>query len=168
LTIFVITTIIMAMTEEFQKEIKQSKPFGSREEAVYLGIQKAAEDLKAGFNELFKTRDLTMSQYNVLTILRGAGSDGISCSDIGDRLITKDSDITRMLDRLDGHELIKRERRTDDRRVILAFITSKGLTVLAQLDAPVTRLHKSQLSHLSKKDLDKLSKLLKKARKPNQ
>lgn len=154
------------MSDDLQRELKQSKPFSSREEAVYLGIQRAAEDLKVAFNDLFKAQDLTMSQYNVLRILRGAGIDGISCREIGERLITKDSDITRMLDRLESRELIRRQRQSEDRRVILTFITEKGIAVLEVLDAPVNKLHKSQLSHLSKKDLEKLGKLLKKARKP--
>jgi DNA-binding MarR family transcriptional regulator len=151
--------------EERQKELKQSKSFRSREEAVYSGIQKAAEELRSGFNELFKTQDLTGSQYNVLRILQIAGSEGVSCREISDRMITRDSDITRMLDRLESRELIRRERQNGDRRVILTFIETKGLTVLELLDAPVNMLHKRQLSHLSKKDLDKLGKLLKKARK---
>ncbi|MGH7784956.1 MAG: MarR family winged helix-turn-helix transcriptional regulator, partial [Candidatus Binatia bacterium] len=106
------------------------------------------------------------TQYNVLRILRGAGNEGISCKEISDKLITKDSDITRMLDRLEARELIRRERQIDDRRVILTFIAEKGLLVLEELDVPVNRLHKGQLSHLSKKDLEKLGKLLNKARKP--
>jgi len=154
------------MSDCLQEELKQTKPFGSREEVVFLTIQKAAEELKAGFTELLKTQELTMAQYNVLRILRGAGSEGISCGEISDRMITKDSDITRMLDRLEARELIRRERQTGDRRVILTFIAEKGLLVLEALDTPVNKLHKGQLSHLSKKDLEKLGKLLNKARNP--
>jgi DNA-binding MarR family transcriptional regulator len=125
-----------------------------------------AEQLESGFSELFKTRDLTTSQYNVLRILRGAGHQGRSCSEIGERMITRDSDITRMLDRLETRELIRRERQTDDRRIVLAFITPKGSALLKDLDAPVSELHVQQLDVLSEKELDKLIALAEKARKP--
>ncbi|HSU25150.1 MAG TPA: MarR family transcriptional regulator [Pyrinomonadaceae bacterium] len=153
------------MDEELQKELKQTRPFGSREEAVSLGIQLAAENLKAGFNDLFKTKDLTGAQYNVLRILRGAGKNGISCREIGERMINRESDITRMLDRLEARDLIKRERQTEDRRVVLTFITDEGLGVLKELDRPVKELHKNQLGHMTERELASLSKLLRKARK---
>jgi DNA-binding MarR family transcriptional regulator len=153
------------MDDELQKELKQTRPFGSREEAVSLGIQLAAESLKAGFNDLFKTKDLTGAQYNVLRILRGAGKNGISCREIGERMINRESDITRMLDRLETRDLIKRERQTEDRRVVLTFITDEGLGVLKELDRPVKELHKNQLGHMTERELASLSKLLRKARK---
>lgn len=153
------------MDDELQKELKQTRPFGSREEAVSLGIQLAAENLKAGFNDLFKTKDLTGAQYNVLRILRGAGKNGISCREIGERMINRESDITRMLDRLEARDLIKRERQTEDRRVVLTFITDEGLGVLKELDRPVKELHKNQLGHMTERELASLSKLLRKARK---
>jgi len=156
---------MMSMDEELQKELKQTRPFGSREEAVSLGIQLAAENLKAGFNDLFKTKDLTGAQYNVLRILRGAGKNGISCREIGERMINRESDITRMLDRLEARDLIKRERQTEDRRVVLTFITDEGLGVLKELDRPVKELHKNQLGHMTERELASLSKLLRKARK---
>lgn len=152
------------MIEELQKELKQSRPFGSLEEAVYIGIQRTAEDLKNGFNDLFKSHDLTGAQYNVLRILRGAGKSGISCREIGERMITRDSDITRMLDRLENRELIRRERQTGDRRVVLAFISEKGLALLKELDRPVDRLHKDLLGHLAERELNTLGRLLRKVR----
>ena len=153
------------MDDELQKELQQTRPFGSREEAVSLGIQLAAENLKAGFNDLFKTKDLTGAQYNVLRILRGAGKNGLSCREIGERTINRESDITRMLDRLEARDLIKRERQTEDRRVVLTFITDEGLGVLKELDRPVKELHKNQLGHMTERELASLSKLLRKARK---
>ena len=101
----------------------------------------------------------------MLRILRGAGESGISCGEIGDRMINRESDITRMLDRLDARGLIKRERQTDDRRVVLTFITDDGLAVLKELDRPVKELHKDQLGHLTERELASLGKLIRKARK---
>src|SRR5262245_27285942 len=124
------------------REIRKEGRTGSREEAVYLFVQKAAEELKATFYELFKTHDLTLNQYNVLRILREANTRGASCTEIGERLVTKDSDMTRMLERMEARQLIRRQRQDQDRRVILAFIAEKGLTVLESLDEPVDNLHK--------------------------
>lgn len=151
--------------DDSRQKLKQAKPFGSREEAVYLGLQLAAEGLRYRFNDLFKTRDLTGAQYNVLRILRGAGGDGLTCREIGERMITRDSDITRMLDRLEAHGLIKRERQTADRRVVLTVITKRGLEVLSELDEPVSDLHREQLGHLTEKELRTLVGLLSKVRK---
>ena len=147
-----------------QELLEQTKPSKSREEDVYLGIQIAAERLRAGFNDLFRSRGLTGAQYNVLRILRGTGKTGLSCREIGDRMISRDSDITRMLDRLESRGLIRRERQTDDRRVVLAFIAEAGLNLLTKMDRPVQELHKLQLGHMSASELDALSSLLKRAR----
>ena len=153
------------MFDELQKELKQTKPFRCGEEAAFLAIQLTAEVLKTSLNELFKTKDLTPVQYNVLRILRGAGEDGISCREIGERMITRDSDITRMLDRLENRGLIKRERQANDRRVVLTFITDDGRSLLAELDRPVGDFNKKHLGHLSEKELVTLGKLLDKVRK---
>lgn len=152
------------MLDELQRQLKQTKPFGSRQEAVYLAIQLIADEQKTRFNDLFKSRDLTGAQYNVLRILRGAGKDGLSCREIGERMINRESDVTRMLDRLESRELITRERQTDDRRVVLAFITQVGLGLLKELDGPVNELHRSLMGHMSAKDLDTLLDLLGEAR----
>jgi DNA-binding MarR family transcriptional regulator len=150
--------------DDLQKKLKQTKPFGGLEETVYLGIQISSEELRAGFNDLFKTMDLTGAQYNVLRILRGAGTAGLSCRDVSERMINRDSDITRMLDRLEARGLIRRERQSDDRRVVLAFITKGGLELLAALDRPVAELHKRQMRHLTRKELESLSSLIRKLR----
>ncbi|HEV7375001.1 MAG TPA: MarR family transcriptional regulator [Pyrinomonadaceae bacterium] len=143
-----------------QKELKQTKPFASREEEVYLNIQLTAERLWWGVNETLKQADLTHTQYNVLRILRGAGQAGASCSEISERLVTKDSDITRLLNRLETRGLISRERETKDRRVIITRISRDGLRLLAGLDKPIERCHRSHLGHLGDKQLATLSKLL--------
>ncbi|MFN2452716.1 MAG: MarR family winged helix-turn-helix transcriptional regulator [Pyrinomonadaceae bacterium] len=110
---------------------------------------------------MLKQADLTPTQYNVLRILRGAGREGISCREISERMVTKDSDITRLLDRLETGNLISRERETKDRRVIIARITDGGLRLLATLDKPIAECHRRQLGHLEEKQLASLSKLLK-------
>lgn len=130
-----------------------------------MGIQRTAEILKASFNELFKQKGLTGPQYNVLRILRGAGDAGLSCREIGERMVTRESDVTRMLDRIEALGLIRRERQTDDRRVVLTFITPDGLALLGELDGPVRDLNKQQLGHLSKEELAAMDRLLGKIRR---
>lgn len=150
----------MSVSPKLQEELKQSKPFASREGEAYLSLQLTAEVLSWSVAETLKQSDLTPAQYNVLRILRGAGEAGASCSEISDRLIKKDSDITRLLDRLEGRELVSRERVARDRRVITVRITKKGLALLAELDAPMARCHHDQLAPLGERKLDTLIKLL--------
>lgn len=137
-----------------------TRPFDSREEEVYLSIQRTAEMLWWGVDKTLKEAELTPSQYNVLRILRGAAAGGASCSEISERLVTKDSDITRLLDRLEARKLISREREAKDRRVIIARITDEGRRLLEQLDEPLRQCHRSQLGHLGERQLASLSKLL--------
>ncbi|MEP6925451.1 MAG: MarR family transcriptional regulator [Pyrinomonadaceae bacterium] len=146
------------------EEIKQTKPFASKEEEVLLNLQRTAAALSWAFADLLKPFELTGVQYNVLRILRGAGSDGIKCSEISERLVTKDSDITRLLDRLETRNLIQRERDCKDRRVILIRITENGLQILTQLDEPATTTSRRQLEHLGADQLELLNKLLVAAR----
>jgi len=157
----VITTIICHMVTKLHDELKQVKSFSSREEEVYLNILRAAELLSWRVIETLKQAELTPTQYNVLRILRGAESaGGASCSEISERMVTKDSDITRLLDRLESRRLISREREPKDRRRIIARITPGGLRLLSELDGPVEQCHCDQLSHMGEKQLDSLSKLL--------
>ena len=132
---------------------------------AYLSIVQAAEDMRRDFAELFRAYDLSTPQYNVLRILRGAGPDGLMCSDVSSRLLTHDSDVTRLLDRLDRRGLIERARSTEDRRVVRAHITDVGLVLLASLDGPVDALHQRQLGHVSQARLIEVSTLLTDVRK---
>ncbi len=152
------------MVPKLQEELKQTKPFASREEEVYLNLQHTAEALWWGVNETLKRVELTPTQYNVLRILRGAGEEGASCGEISERLVTKDSDITRLLDRLEARGLISRGREAKDRRRITTRITGDGLRILKRLDGPIVECHRRQLGHLGEKQLATLSRLLDAAR----
>jgi DNA-binding MarR family transcriptional regulator len=152
------------MVPKLEDELRQTKPFASREEGVYLNIQHTAEALWSGVSETLKRAELTPTQYNVLRILRGAEPEGASCGEISERLVTKDSDITRLLDRLEARGLISRGREAKDRRRITTRITDDGLRILAELDGPVVECHRRQLGHLGEKQLATLSRLLDAAR----
>lgn len=152
------------MVGRLQAEIKQTKPFRSREEELFISLQRTADTLMRGLTETLKPAGLSATQYNVLRILRGAGKRGLACSEIAERLITRDPDITRLLDRLNGRRLIRRSREKKDRRVITTRITEEGLKLLEQLDAPIAELHQQQLEHLGKQRVGSLLGLLQQAR----
>lgn len=129
------------------------------EEVVYLDLLRTAEVLSRAVSQLLKTEHLSATQYNVLRILRGAPG-GLPCGEIANRMITRDPDITRLLDRLEKRALIARWRQAEDRRVVLARIMPEGLKLLARLDQPVDQLHRQQLGHLGGERLENLAALL--------
>ena len=142
------------------EELKQNKPFEHLEEEVFLNLQRTAQFLSTAAAEVFKSVELTSVQYNVLRILRGSLETGLLCGEISERLVTKDSDITRLLDRLEARELVVRERHAKDRRAVVSKITKKGLEILAELDDPMIDAVKKQFAHLDKKRLKELNDLL--------
>ena len=160
LTTFVITTIIPSVLTKLERELKQTKPFASREEEVYLGILFTAERLSWGVSEVLRQADLTPTQYNALRILRGAHPEGLSCNEIGERMVTKYTDVTRLMNRLEARGLITRERDERDQRFLVTRITKDGLALLAELDKPVAECHRRQLGHLGERQLASLRRLL--------
>ncbi|HEX8502999.1 MAG TPA: MarR family transcriptional regulator [Pyrinomonadaceae bacterium] len=149
-----------------QNELKQTKPFASLEEEVILNLARTAEYIGSRAAEVFKRADLTPTQYNALRILRGAGAEGLACGEISERMVTKDSDITRLLDRLERRGLISRERPENNRRVVLTRITDEGLTLLAELDGPVEEGNRRLAGHLGEQRLRTLNELLEALRAP--
>jgi DNA-binding MarR family transcriptional regulator len=141
-----------------QSEIKVRR-VGSPEEAASIDLFRTADLLSRSPAQLLKSEDLSPTQYNVLRILRGAPS-GLPCGEIAARMITRDPDITRLLDRLAKRGLIARRRETKDRRVVLTRITSEGLELLACLDEPMQQIHRKQLGDLGRNRLKALAELL--------
>lgn len=125
-----------------------------------MEIIRTADRLTQGELRILSESDLTFSQYNVLRILRGAGGESLPCSEIAARMIHRDSDITRLLDRLEERGMVERERCTDDRRVVKVRISFAGLALLEELDEPVAAVHRRQLSGLSADEKSTLRLLL--------
>ena len=148
------------MATKLQRELKQAKPFSGIEEEVILNVARTAEYFGSRLAGVLKSADLTPTQYNALRILRGAGADGLTCGDIGERMVTKDSDVTRLLDRLERRALIRRERPETNRRIVLTAITADGLRLLAELDAPLEEAQRKLLAHMGKQKLKNLKDLL--------
>ena len=130
------------------------------EDHLFITILKTADSLSQGGEQLFKSAGLTPAQYNVLRILRGAEPDGLLCRGIAERMISRDPDMTRLLDRMEKHGWITRQRQQDDRRVIKTRITAEGLKLLKKLDEPVHELHRGQFRHMASARLKLLAELL--------
>lgn len=151
---------------ELGKEIRQDRGFESLEQEVHLNLQRTASILAAPFVKKMKEAGLSASQYNILRILRGQRGQALSCRAIAERMVTRDSDITRLLDRLIKMDLVRRVRSAEDRRVVLTSINSSGMELLAKLDNPMHELHTQGLRHLSEIEKKELNRLLEKARQP--
>lgn len=147
-----------------QEEIKQKKPFESLAQEVVLNVMRTAATFRKGVAETLKPFDLTAPQYNILRILRGAPEDGLPCSEVGERLVSQDPDVTRLLDRLEKRGLVTRGRSLTDRRVVNARITDAGKELADKLDGPINKAHETQLGHMKKKRLRELIDLLEKVR----
>jgi|SRR5690606_22339757 len=154
------------MPRALQDEIRQNMPFPSIEEEVFLSALRTADALLQPEAALLRAHDLSFAQFNVLRILRGAGSQGASCGDIAGRMVKRDPDITRLLDRMEERGLVRRFRDADDRRVVMAAITEAGRALIAPLDDAVPAVHRRQLGHMSRKQLETLAELLALARTP--
>jgi DNA-binding MarR family transcriptional regulator len=142
---------------------KQRRRTDCLEEATFLELLRTTDMLSRGLVRVLKAEDLSPTQYNVLRILRGS-PDGLTCGEIASRMITRDPDITRLLDRLEKRSLISRRRETKDRRMVMVSITLEGLKLLGRLDEPVQEGHRKQLRHLGRERLRALTDLLQAAR----
>jgi DNA-binding MarR family transcriptional regulator len=138
---------------------KNRRRVGSLEESVFLELMRATDTLSRGLVRVLKGEGLSATQYNVLRILRGA-PEGLPCGEIASRMITRDPDVTRLLDRLEKRELIARSREAKDRRTVMTRITPGGLKLLVRLDEPVQAAHRKQLGHLGRERLRALAELL--------
>jgi DNA-binding MarR family transcriptional regulator len=147
-----------------QAELKQKVPFTSREQEAYLSLLRTADALRAQVEARLKDFGLTGTQYNALRILRGAGPDGLPCREIGERMITHDPDITRLLNRLEDRGFVERTRARHDRRVIYGKITAVGLKLLREMDSPIEKYSRDMLQHVGQAKLQQLIDLLEEVR----
>ena len=152
------------MAGRIEREIHQTKAVRSPQEEALLNIVRTADLLSMAIGTLLKPHGLSGTQYNVLRILRGAGDDGVSCKDVGARLITRDPDITRLMDRLEQRGLIVRGRAAEDRRIVTHTLTDSGMELVNQLDGPVDDLNRQLLGHVPPEKLNQLVNLLEEVR----
>ena len=135
------------------------------EDHLFVSLLKLADSLSQEAEVVIKSAGLTPAQYNVLRILRGAEPEGLLCRGIAERMLSRDPDMTRLLDRMEKHAWITRQRQQDDRRVIKTRITPEGLKLLKKLEQPVHDLHKDQFRHIPAVRLKLLAELVAEVRK---
>jgi DNA-binding MarR family transcriptional regulator len=123
-------------------------------------LMRAADLARRHMTAVVEPHGLTLQQFNVLRILRGAGPDGLPTLEVANRMVEQTPGITRLLDRLEAKELIRRQRCPKDRRQHLCGVTSKGLALLQKIDAPIARTHEETLKGLRAKDRTAFTRLL--------
>ncbi len=148
-----------------KSEIAQQKPFSGPAEEALLNLLRTSDCLQRAMQRDAKSWNITATQYNVLRILRGAHPGGLPCSSIGERMITCDPDITRLLGRLKALHLIRQERQKKDKRVVTTYISDAGLALLKEMDETVSRFPDRMLGHLDAGELAEFIRLLELARK---
>ena len=152
------------MATDFRREIRQKRPFSSPEEEALLNLMRTYGVFHEKGVQLFKREGLTGAGFNVLRVLEEERKEGLPCSQVGERLLSRAPDVTRLLDRLEAKGLIRRARSSEDRRVVRVWITAKGSRLLAKMVPDVEAQSLSQLGHLTRKELKELTRLLVKAR----
>ena len=143
-----------------QKELKQGRPFGSKAAEGLVGLLRTTDLVKRVLSSVVETRGITLQQYNVLRILRGAGASGLPTLEIGQRMIERSPGVTRLLDRLEGKRLVRRRRCPEDRRQVLCWIAPAGLEALVDLEAPLVRASGALLGRLGDARTSRLIHLL--------
>lgn len=145
------------MSSSIQRHLKQERPFRSVQEEVFVGLQIVSDQLMQPWAaHLKQAADLTPVQYNVLRILRGAGSEGLTASEVGERLIARSPDVTRLIDRLEKRRLVIRRTCHDDRRAVRIWITETGRELLASLDHKARTMFQSLFRGMSARKLQTL------------
>ena len=147
------------MENVVQRELRQKSPPPSLEAEVFLALQLAANRVLDPWARYLKAEGLTHGQYNVLRILRGARPGALSCGEISERMISRDPDITRLLDRLDKRGLVERHRDEADRRSVRTRISPGGLSLLERLEVPANMVQ-GALAPLGRRRLEELNSLL--------
>ena len=148
------------MAGRIQSEIRQSKAFAHISEEAVLNILRTSDVLTRLLTDALKSSGLSPTQYNVLRILRGAGTEGLPTLVIRDRMIHAAPGITRLLDKLEKAGLARRERASPDRRQVFCYITEKGLEILTTLDEEMRQADEVAVGSLTDAEQRQLLKLL--------
>ena len=135
-----------------QLEIRQRRPFQSVAHEAVVALMRTADLVRRQMTALVEPHGITLQQYNVLRILRGAGDEGVPTLEVSERMIEQAPGVTRLLDRLEAKELIRRQRCEKDRRQHLCWIAPKGLALLEKIDATTSRAHEDSLKGLRPKE----------------
>ena len=151
-----------------QRELRQTRPFRSAAQEAVLALLRTADLVSRDAARVVEPHGITLQQYNVLRILRGAGDEGLPTLEVAERMIEQTPGVTRLLDRLETKELIRRERCRADRRQHLCWLTSEGRRLLDRLDAPMLAAHEQSLRGLDATNRQRLVALLAEIRQPEE
>ena len=149
-----------------QQEIGKLNAFDFPEQEASLNLARTHAWISREFTRLFKDYGISDPQYNAMRIVAAAGRDGVLSETIGSRMVTHDPDTTRLIDKLEKVDLVRRSRPASDRRCVCVSITPEGRRLLLRVEKKVHDLHRRQLGHLSRRQLEQLSRLLFLARHP--
>jgi len=157
----------MEEVSPLQREIRQGKPFRSRSQQVVVALLRTADLVRRHLGSVLEPYDITPQQYNVLRILRGAGEQGLPTLEIGERMIEQAPGVTRLLDRLEAKQLVRRERCPQDRRQVLCWLTPAGLELVERLNEPIDAADADAVAMLRPDEQEKLLGLLDAVRSRN-
>ena len=149
-----------ADTTTIQQDLKQTKSFRSRGQEAYVALLRTADDSKRFLSQLLDAEELTLQQYNVLRILRGAGDEGLPTLSVAERMVERTPGVTRLIDRMEKKGWVTRERGSKDRRRVWCMITSDGLSLLDRLDAPIDTVNDLMSAALNDEELRTLTAYL--------
>ena len=152
------------MVSSARQALRQRRPFRSVEQEAFLALVRTATALTDALEQVLRTEGLTLAQYNVLRILRGAEPAGLCRNEVRDRMLTRMPDMTRLLDRMEAIGLVVRARTAEDRRLVTTRVTERGLQILERLDDAVTAEHRRRFAHLNKEQIRSLTGLLERVR----
>lgn len=152
-------------TSRIQSELKQRKPFRSVQQEAGLALLRTADVVRKRIAKVIEPHGVTLQQYNVLRIIAGAGEAGIPTLDIAERMIEEAPGVTRLLDRLEGKHMVRRQRCPTDRRQVLCWITEAGSKLLSELEGPVDQADHLAVGSLSNDDVERLLGLLDEVRR---
>lgn len=155
------------MPSDLRSELKKRDPFEMPEIEAFLNILRTAGELSGELVAVTRPAGLSPAQYNILRILRGASEtapDGLPCGEIADRMVTREPDVTRLIDRLEKAGLVRRQRSESDRRRVFVALTTLGFERLDALDEPIRAMHRRLLGHMTPEELDAVNRLMVRAR----
>ena len=152
------------VSDKLLGELKQQRPFHSIQEEGVVALMKTVDYLRRSSQEVLQSYDITLQQYNVLRILRGAGDKGLPVLEIAERMVEHSPGITRLIDRLCKKELVKRERSEEDRRQIQVLLSKKGKKLVNDLDDPMDQTNRALLQNLGEDEIQQLISFLDKIR----
>lgn len=145
-------------------EIQQSRPFRSKGHEAYVTLLRTADDSKRVVSQVLEPEGVTLQQYNVLRILRGAGKDGLPTLSVAERMIERTPGVTRLIDRMEKKGWVRRQRCTEDRRRVWCLITDEGLQLLARLDGPIDAVDDIIAGALADEELDRFTEYMNRIR----